>query len=71
MLSAIAAECSVISASSTRLQNMLLSQPDRLGTLVKSLETALLGCALTMSILQEQIGGLATETKEGDESQEV
>ena len=50
---------------------MLLSQPDRLGTLVKSLETALLGCALTMSILQEQIGGLATETKEGDESQEV
>ena len=45
---------------------MLLSQPDRLGALAESLETSLLGCALTMSVLQEQIGGLAQETEEGE-----
>lgn len=66
MLSAITAECAVISASLARLQNMLLGNPDRLGALVESLETALLGCALTMSVLQEQIGGVASETENGE-----
>ncbi|KAF3933020.1 hypothetical protein ABW20_dc0105758 [Dactylellina cionopaga] len=65
-LSAIASECAVISASLTRLQNMLLSQPERLSALAESLDTALLGCALTMSVLQEQIGGLAKETEDGE-----
>jgi hypothetical protein len=66
MLSAITSESAVISASLTRLQSMLLSQPDRLGALAESLETALLGCALTLSVLQEQLGGLATETEAGE-----
>ncbi|KAF3312423.1 GTP-binding protein Rho1 [Orbilia oligospora] len=65
VLSAIASECAVISASLTRLQNMLLSQPERASPLAESLETALLGCALTMSVLQEQLGGLANETEDG------
>ncbi|RVD85469.1 uncharacterized protein DFL_003790 [Arthrobotrys flagrans] len=65
VLSAIASECAVISASLTRLQNMLSNQLERLGPLAESLETALLGCALTMSVLQEQIGGLANETNDG------
>ncbi len=45
---------------------MLLSQPDRLSALAESLDTALLGCALTISVLQEQIGGLAKETEDGE-----
>ncbi|KAK6338472.1 hypothetical protein TWF730_002535 [Orbilia blumenaviensis] len=65
-LSAIASECAVISASLTRLQNMLLNEPERLGALADNLDTALLGCALTMSVLQEQIGGLAKETEGGE-----
>ena len=65
-LSAITAECTLISASLTRLQNMLMSQPDRFGTWSESLKTSLLGCALTMLVLQEQIGGLAKETEEGE-----
>ena len=45
---------------------MLLGQPERLGALAESLDTALLGCALTMSVLQEPIGGLARETEDGE-----
>ncbi|KAF3265396.1 GTP-binding protein Rho1 [Orbilia oligospora] len=44
---------------------MLLNQPERVSSLAESLETALLGCALTMSVLQEQLGGLANENEDG------
>jgi hypothetical protein len=65
MLSAITSECAVVSASLTRLQNLLLDQPERYGALAESLETSLLGCALTMSVLKGEIGGLADETRDG------
>lgn len=45
---------------------MLLAQPDWADPLSETLETALLGCALTMSVLYEQISGLADETKHGE-----
>lgn len=64
-LSAITSECSVINASLSNLQSLILEDPERLQDASSTFEIALLGCALTMSVLDEEIGGVLKETNGG------
>jgi hypothetical protein len=63
MLSSIASECTVVQAALARLQSLMLADSQALESrltpqVTAVFETALLGCALTLSVIDEELGRL-------------
>lgn len=70
MLSAISSECTVINTSLAILQSLMLSDVDRLRSrmtddIMSTFEVGLLGCALTMSVVEDELSGLLVLDKDG------
>ena len=71
MLAAISTECTVINSSLAMLQTRMLSDLDLLKSrmtpeIATTFEAALQGCELTMSVIQEEMGGLQKQTALGE-----
>ncbi|KIX95249.1 uncharacterized protein Z520_09166 [Fonsecaea multimorphosa CBS 102226] len=71
MLSAISSECTVINTSLGMLQSLMMSNPESLESrmtylVISTFEVALTGCALTMSVVEDELGGLLIEDENGN-----
>ena len=58
IISSIATECTIIQASLAALQNLLLDNSDAgnlPGSTVQALDTSLVGCALTLSVVDKEV----------------
>jgi hypothetical protein len=71
MLSAISSECTVINTSLAMLQSLMVSNLENLRsrmteTVLSTFEVALMGCAMTISVIEEELGELFVKGDNGD-----
>lgn len=71
MLSAVSTECTVINASLAMLQNLMLGNIDDLQSrmvpeVLATFDTALQGCCLTLSVIEEELKSLLVCEEKGD-----
>jgi hypothetical protein len=71
MLSAISSECTVINTSLAMLQSLMVSNLDNLRSrmtdhVMSIFEVALMGCALTMGVVEDELSGLLVKDEDGN-----